>query len=566
MTRTISLAQAEREDVSATPTPDTTMPRVSCAEFFSFLQCQLRMEAQHLLGKDFEFCDPRAVAMWDDYKAFVAPNLGANERWVPYHTAFGVHEFFLIDSVHHRKAPGWDEKKRFVSMFVFRAHCKRDLFTEVELPFLLDDSFWVNPVDSFKPGGVVERAILQYRRKTRRPLLTLCFRMIPRRVLEDDDENLVRSITTRTQQLLVVAEKLWPVVKDQESNSSQKFTRMSAIVQSADGLGETWAKMLMVCIDLAYPDLQLLETQCEVGIGALGPLFQLVPNDARLGGLDDKARLRELVSRMNSSEEPESLAFWSFLPQVERAGADKFEHLHLLVRQLQTQPGKLSAVTAQVQLCEYRQFRNHIARRKFGLPGDESVALPEKVSSRLSPEDIFHFNESRGSLCFELPMLKGQGESSNEAEQFEVSVKMAGSRKVAERIGLMCIQKWKDGATREETEMFRNGLYGQCRIGLDDAADDSEAWRYCKVNWWHPAPVVGFHYPREGGGHIPFQTTAKVLKGNMMEAERIARLCWTMFASGADKDAVVMHRNGLYKESLASLGCREPMPKKCRTK
>jgi len=546
------------EEPAATDVVSSPMPPPSCAEFFSFLQCQLRMEASHLLGKEFALADPRARAMWDDYKAFVTPNMGANERWVPYHTAFGCHEFFLIDSVHHRQAAGWDEKRRFMSMFVFRAHCKRDLFTEVQLPFLLEDSFWQNPEDFFKPGGKIEKAMLQYRRTTRRPLLTLCFRMIPERVLKDDDENLVRSITTRTQKLLVVAEKLWPIVKDPKTTSAQKFAKISSTVQSGDGLGETWAKMLLVCIDLAYPDLQLLESQCEVGVGALGPLRVLVPITARCGRIDDKAALRELIRIMNSSDEPESAAFWKFLPQVEKAGIAKFTHLHLLVRQLKTKPHKMSAVTAQVQLCEYRQFRNHVARSKFGLAGDESMALPENQRSRQSPEDIFHFDESRGSLRFEIPVPEGEEDSVNESEEFEVCVKMAGSRKVAERIGLMCLQKLKTGATKEETEMFSKELYAQCRMGLEDAPEDSDAWRYCKVNWWNRTPVVSFHYPKEGGGHIAFQTTAKVLEGNMMEAERIARLCWAMYASGAEKETVFKHRNELYKESLASIAaCRE---------
>lgn len=41
--------------------------------------------------------------MWPDVEAFVTPNLGATERWVPYHTILGVHEIFLVQHVHDRK-------------------------------------------------------------------------------------------------------------------------------------------------------------------------------------------------------------------------------------------------------------------------------------------------------------------------------------------------------------------------------------------------------------------------------------------------------------------------------
>ena len=34
-------------------------------------------------------------------EAFVTPNLGNTERWVPYHTILGVHELFLAQSARH---------------------------------------------------------------------------------------------------------------------------------------------------------------------------------------------------------------------------------------------------------------------------------------------------------------------------------------------------------------------------------------------------------------------------------------------------------------------------------
>merc|ERR1719482_1860533 len=118
---------------------------------------------------------------------------------------------------------------------------------------MCNKSFWQDPAKAFQPGGPMEKAILQDRKKTKRPLLTSCFRIIPPRVLKNDDENLVRSITNRTIKLIEVAEQGFPIVKDKKMKPLEKMSKLSTLVQGASGCGETWAKMLTVCVDLAYP-------------------------------------------------------------------------------------------------------------------------------------------------------------------------------------------------------------------------------------------------------------------------------------------------------------------------
>ena len=67
-----------------------------------FLQCQLRMELREHAQKTLELSDKKTNDMWPHVEAFVTPNLGLTERWVPYHTILGVHELFLVESVHHK--------------------------------------------------------------------------------------------------------------------------------------------------------------------------------------------------------------------------------------------------------------------------------------------------------------------------------------------------------------------------------------------------------------------------------------------------------------------------------
>merc|ERR1711879_788556 len=202
------------------------------------------------------------------------------------------------------------------------------------------------------------------------PLLTSCFRIIPPRVLKDDTENLVRSITTRTCTLVDLAEKAWPLLQDKKKTAVQRITQISNVIQQAPGCGETWAKMLTVCIDLAYPKEQFLEKQCDVGTGAAPPLRAMLPN----GGTGDTAKdLKDLLKSVNSCKSVHAKNFWATLKNAETIIRSNFKALPLVCAQASTKSNAMTACTLQVQLCEYRQFRHSLARLKYGLPDDEKM-------------------------------------------------------------------------------------------------------------------------------------------------------------------------------------------------
>merc|ERR1711933_194535 len=102
-------------------------------------------------------------------------------------------------------------------MFVFRAHCKRDLF-EVQKPMMKQEGFWKDPCHAFRPGSPMEKAIRVFRQKGN-ALQTNCFLIIPERLLEDADENLIRNLLLRTQRLIALAQELWPIVSDMVMNT-----------------------------------------------------------------------------------------------------------------------------------------------------------------------------------------------------------------------------------------------------------------------------------------------------------------------------------------------------------
>lgn len=469
------------------------MHPVTLEELFQFLQCQLKKEAEVHLQQNPALEDPCAKDLWLDYEAFVKPNLGGTERWVPFHTVLGKHEKFLVEAVHSKH--GWDEYQRFQAIFIFRAHCKCDLFTTAQLPVMLTPEFWKDPKEAFKVDGIMEKAILSYRHRTKKALLTLCFRMIPNRILEDDDANIVRNIILRTQTLLDIAESVYPIVKDTTRCASDKFEDISERIQQANGLGETWAKMLAVCIDLAYPKIGLLASQCDVGVGALPPLRKLLSGG---GPSDHQEALEELRRLFNTSSHPSAKYFWDLLQRVEGNARTHFKDFPLIVEQTNTKWGELSAVTLQVQLCEYRQFRHALARSKYDLPFDESLKEPEK-EKRMRPDS--HIKRFPATTCSRAAMENvvafplDPRDRRMEKKMFKVSVEACcGKWRVAERIATLCMHKLQSGCSEAEAEAFRDELTSNCIADAEDVPEDHPAWDHCRVNFGHPSPLVSFSF------------------------------------------------------------------------
>jgi len=514
------------------PLAGKPLPVADVDEFLRFLACQLRFECKFFTGEDVSLSDKYAEAMWPHVQAFITPNLGATERWIPYHTILGQHEFCLVQDVHSRT--DWTDKQRFQAMFVFRAHCKQDLFRQAQLPLMKTKSFWQDPVKAFMPGGPMEKSLMGYRKTTNRPLLTNCFRIIPERVLKDDDQNLVRSITNRSMRLLRVSEECWPVLKS-KIPPAEKLSKLSNLILQAEGCGETWAKMLTVCMDLAYPNERLLESQCEVGIGAAKPLQCLVGRGA---AVDRREALSLLLRQINASNGPEAKHFWKTLQAVEKKLQTKFENHPLVVAQANTQKGRMSAVTLQVQLCEYRQYRHSIARLQYGLPDDESMRGDPEGEGRLTAADFIVVDDKHKVLTLEVPRPDSKKVST------QVSLRATGNNvNVARRLATMMFKKIRDGASIKEVETFRDEMLKDYNGG-EDVPDDSEAWDVCRLLIGYPA--LCFHVEQKGGNRVAFQTTVKAVGGSALETERVARLCWQQLSKGVPKEKVLEYRSKLY--------------------
>merc|ERR1719359_357716 len=180
------------------------------------------------------------------------------------------------------------------------------------------------------------------------------------------------------------------------------MSKMSDVVQKAQGLGDTWGKMLTVCIDLAYPKERMGESTCDVGSGAFKPLQALMPKaDAKK---DKKELLKAFAKIANSSTGSSTKSFWSVLKKVETQVRDKFSKYPLICAQANTRQGNLSAVTLQVQLCEYRQFRHSLARLKYGLPDDETMRVETASETSLKAENYVEADDKARCMKFQFIM------------------------------------------------------------------------------------------------------------------------------------------------------------------
>ncbi len=317
-------------------------------DFFAFLQGQLRMEALNEGCGDL-MLPPTGASIWPEVSAWTQPNISSG-KWTPYHVCLSPQERFLLQQVHAEDK--WDAWQRWVAMFIFRGHGRQDVFTEVQKPLMAQDGFWRSPTEAFAPEGGMEAALVAYRKNKRKPLLCGAYRQIPPRTLEDDDWNLVRSIAQRTQKLLALAEEICPILRDEELSPAQKELATRDKVMAVPGFDRTWAKLVVVGIDLAYPELRLLERQCPVGVGAAPSLRWLMGD----GGQSEE-QLPKLLQVMNSSCSASALDFWQTLRDQEALLTAKWQHAPLLARALLTNDRQTSAAILQVQLCEYRQFR-----------------------------------------------------------------------------------------------------------------------------------------------------------------------------------------------------------------
>ena len=154
----------------------------------------------------------------------------------------------------------------------------------------------------------------------------------------------------------------------------KKFSGISEVVRQSKGMGDTWTKMILASIDIAFPDLRLLTERCEVGRGAIDGLKRLLPDPrgAHLANQTSQELLMFVTRVVNARGDAVSnrSQFCDLLSNIEAFACTKFGNFPLVVRHMNTTRHELGAGTVQVQLCEWRQF--HGRPRKGLSPQDNT--------------------------------------------------------------------------------------------------------------------------------------------------------------------------------------------------
>jgi len=348
-----------------------------CRDFVRFMHCQLLKEAEHFFQRQLESDHPPDALMWPKFQKFAFLRTAARvEKWVPFHTCLQDHERFLLTEIHNSRE--LTPKQQFIAMFIFRAHCREDVFKVAQLGVLKKKQFWMDEQASWAEGGEMDTRLHQYHLQTGKPLQTSAFRIFGKRLKEDRGENLVRNTCERSARLTRVAAEVWDEVltpffakRSTASAKRQLYAELSRRFFAVDGVGPTWVKMLMVCIDHRYPELGLLQSECVVGAGAVGALKHIVTG---VGKATSEYALSKLTQTLNGKSrscpelDRQLIAMKKLLAKVEELARAKYGSNRVIKKHLYVAKTGITAAIVQVQLCEYRQFLE-----KHAAAGGESV-------------------------------------------------------------------------------------------------------------------------------------------------------------------------------------------------
>jgi len=351
------------EDTPSAAVVAGTPTKWSVADFFAFLQCQLKMEAEELMHHDVMLKDAAALHMWPSYMRRHKANRRNARQWTPFHMVLGASELFVVRHIYHAEVECWTPYRRFVSMMIFRSTCKGHLFTNVLLKHLQTEAFWEDPKANFAQGSTIHGDLRQYRKDGHTVQSSFC--LVPDRFAEDDDEKAITRFLRRAETLIDLAATLWPIVTSQALDPDSRLKQITTKIGMVKCLGEPWVKLLTGCINVVHPELRLLAGWCDTGRCALeSRRLMLEAEDALTREKVERSRKRDLpkkdfdklVDLVNKSDAPSCLSFWQLLESVEAHARKHFKDLPLVVAQVQTPLRQLDAGTLQAQISEYRHF------------------------------------------------------------------------------------------------------------------------------------------------------------------------------------------------------------------
>ena len=322
------------------------------------------------------------------------------DKWVPFHAVLGAHERYIMERIW--SLPHLNTKQKYALSCGFSGSRWPPLYDHAILCFFSSPSTSVsssatlsdealllfeNPVAAFRRGGDIHKRFLEYRASGGK-LHTTCFSPRPVPAGASGDEYTFY-ILERTRTFFMMGLQIFDELEVLKGSGG--WEAIDAAMQKTKWVGPTISKMLLVSTHFGLPNLHLLDEGIEVGIGAqeafklLHPGIQPAKNyDMLPERRDILVALFEHVKSLSAGEvvgkEISSSSVTSFSPSVEPRLQPMIKWCALKAREKycgsippECFETELSILNFQVNLCEWRKFRNNVDKHRQGKRGMGSL-------------------------------------------------------------------------------------------------------------------------------------------------------------------------------------------------
>mmetsp|Transcript_53973 Transcript_53973/g.123008 ORF Transcript_53973/g.123008 Transcript_53973/m.123008 type:complete len:423 (+) Transcript_53973:67-1335(+) len=301
------------------------------------------------------------------------------DKWVPFHAALGEHELYIFTRIWSLRY--LEESERYALACGFSGSRFPALFDEA----VMDPCFPAaaeacppegrelldRPAHAFRRGGPVHGRFLAYRARGGK-LHTSAFspRPVPRGAV---GEEYTFYIMERTRTFLEMGQALHPkFAKLCAERGVLAWETVDSELQKAKWVGPTLSKMFLVSTHLCLPRLQLLDQGVEVGIGAQEAFKLLLPGIQPAKDFSMLPDRRDILLALHAK-----VSAAPFLAAHEPRLAPMARWCATEARAAFAPKGVppecfgqgLSLLAFQVNLCEWRKFRNNVDKKRTAARG-----------------------------------------------------------------------------------------------------------------------------------------------------------------------------------------------------
>lgn len=354
-------------------------------QFLLFSLCQLRAQAwEFKFGEAWDaelrqldtaghgadvFAEAAAMEKFRAHRA-------KGDKWVPFHTAAGVHERYIAERLYTMSF--LTEQEKYMLHFVFRGSSCPPLFDELYLPLFTHPDAGVEGSEAqgrwkqlfyqpdvfFARDGFMHRQMLAYRQEGN-ALHTTAYIARPGKGQSADEY--VWFIVAQTHHFLEIGRAAWTNVGAAlAAGTTLALEKLRDLFLGFHRIGPTTAKMFLVSTHLLYPQLHLLRHSCVVGDGAAPAFIALFPalQRSQVIAARDSHRERLLTSLFRNLTAEEVDPRERRMAPMLRWTTVRMREVFAGIVKPEAVPDRFEIHELQVQLCEWRKFVAANTRKK----------------------------------------------------------------------------------------------------------------------------------------------------------------------------------------------------------